>query len=264
MPAYCRNAWIKSIINRALGVIINRQLNDITWQTVLPDMFVTRNNEVHIWRVCISQNLKRLERFEALLTADETVRAGKYRQQKDTYRFIVSRGMQRIILGRYVNTPPAQLKFILGENKKPCLMSQDGNTIHYNVSHAGDWIVLAVATLPVGADVEYADAAFSFQEILADNFSREEVAYINQDNAAHRFYTLWTRKEAILKATGQGIGEHLSITPALNGTHLLNASLTGADKNWQLRSFNLYPQYASTVVVEDAGQDYLFFDTASF
>jgi 4'-phosphopantetheinyl transferase len=195
-----------------------------------------------------------------LLNAVELVRAGKYLQRKDHDRFIVSRGAQRIILGWYLNTPPQQLKFVLGDNKKPYLFSKNGNLLHYNLSHSGDWIVLAIATLQVGTDVEFVDESFKFQDILPDNFSMDEAAYIKQENSTERFFTLWTRKEAILKATGQGLGEHLQITPALNGEHPLHHTLTGVDKNWILSSFSIQPGYISSVVVEDAGQSFIFFD----
>ncbi|MDB5129877.1 4'-phosphopantetheinyl transferase superfamily protein [Mucilaginibacter sp.] len=242
-----------------MGKINNQYLSDVNWQKALQSLAIN-NSEVHIWRINISQNLSSLNKFKALLNPAELVRAGKYLQRKDHDRFIVSRGAQRIILGWYLNTPPQQLEFVLGDNKKPHLFSKDGNPFHYNLSHSGDWIVLAIATSQVGTDVEFIDETFKFQDILPDNFSEEEATYINQENAAERFFALWTRKEAILKATGQGLGEHLQITPALNGEHPLQHKLTGADKNWILNSFSIQPGYISSVVVEDAGQSFKFFD----
>jgi 4'-phosphopantetheinyl transferase len=242
-----------------LGKINNRYLSDVNWQKALPN-FAINNSEVHIWRINIGHNVNSIDQFKALLNPAELVRAGKYLQRKDHDRFIVSRGAQRIILGWYLNTPPQHLKFVLGDNKKPHLFSEGGNLVHYNLSHSGDLIVLAIATLQVGTDVELNDEAFKFQEILPDNFSKDEAAYINQENSAERFFTLWTRKEAILKATGQGLGEHLPITPALNGEHPLHHTLTGVDKNWISNSFNIQPGYIGSVVVEDAGQSFKFFD----
>ncbi|MET3981202.1 4'-phosphopantetheinyl transferase [Mucilaginibacter sp. UYP25] len=241
-----------------MGTITNRYLNDVSWQNAAEGSLFINDGEVYIWRVNISQNIKRLEQFEALLTADETLRAGKYRQQKDNYRFIVSRGAQRIILGRYLNQLPADLLFVLGDNKKPHLVGESGQIVHYNLSHSGDWIVLAVAIAQVGADLEFIDKAFPFHDILEDNFSKQEAEYIH--NSPERFFTLWTRKEAILKATAQGLGDHLPITPALDGIHLMGALLNGADRNWQLVSFKLYAGYAATVVVEGELQQYKFFD----
>jgi 4'-phosphopantetheinyl transferase len=242
-----------------LGKIDNRYLSDVNWQKALPN-FAINNSEVHIWRINIRPNVSSLKQFKALLNPAELVRAGKYLQRKDHDRFIVSRGAQRIILGWYLNTPPQQLEFVLGDNKKPYLFSEDGYPLHYNLSHSGDWIVLAIATSQVGTDVEFIDEAFKFQETLQDNFSKDEAAYINQENSTERFFTLWTRKEAILKATGQGLGDHLPLTPALNGEHPLQHTLTGAYKNWILNSFNIQPGYISSVVVEDAGQSINFFD----
>jgi len=232
-------------------------LEGVSWGGA--DTLVISGTEVHIFRINISQSINRLACFEALLSPDEKLRADKYRQQKDTHRFIVSRGAQRIILGRYLNHPPAELKFVLGDNKKPYLMSRTGEAILYNLSHSGDWIVLAVATMPVGADVEQIDHAFPFQDILADNFSGEEAKFIG--TSPERFFMLWTRKEAILKATGQGLGDHLSLTPAMDGQHSLDASLTGAQKNWQLNSFELADGYIATVVVEGDEHRFVFFET---
>jgi len=241
-----------------LGTITNRYLNDVWWPNTATHGLVISNSEVHVWRINISQNLKYLEQFEALLTPEETLRAGRYKQQKDTFRFIVSRGVQRIILGQYLDTPPARLQFVLGDNKKPHLVGIDGNKVHYNLSHSGDWIVLAIALLPVGADVEFVDPIFPFQDILEDNFSRAEADYVG--TSPERFFTLWTRKEAILKATGQGLGDHLKITPALDGEHILESSLIGTNKNWLLHGFNIAPGYIGTVVCEDTGQQLNFFD----
>ena len=242
-----------------MGKINNRYLSNINWQKALSGLAMT-NNEVHIWRINISQNLSSLNQFKSLLNPAELVRAGKYLQKKDHDRFIVSRGAQRIILGWYLSAPPEQLEFVLGDNKKPHLFGKNGNLLHYNVSHSGDWIVLAIAASEIGIDVEFVDETFKFQEILPDNFSKEEAAYINHENSTERFFTLWTRKEAILKATGQGLGEHLQITPVLNGEHPLQHPLTGGDKNWVLNSFNIQPGYIGSVVVEDARQSFKFFD----
>ena len=241
-----------------MGVISNRYLSDVTWHDITAHNDVISYNEVHVWRISISQNLKRLEQFKALLTPDETLRAGRYKQQKDTRRFILSRGAQRIVLARYLKTQPAELEFVLGDNKKPYLLNKQGAALHYNLSHSGDWIVLAIATVPVGADVELINGSFSFEDILEDNFSRAEAEYTGK--LPHRFFTLWTRKEAILKATGQGLGDHLKVTPALDGEHSLSASLTGAGKNWLLNSFSVAEGYMGTVVCQDSGQDFRFYN----
>jgi 4'-phosphopantetheinyl transferase len=241
-----------------LGAITNRYLYNVMWQSAPVGDFMIQTNEVHVWRINISQNIGRLKQFEALLTPEETMRAGKYKQQKDTYRFIVSRGMQRVILGRYMRTSPGALEFVLSDNKKPYLLNKSSNNLFYNLSHSGDWIVLAISDVSIGTDVELIDPTFPFQDILADNFSRAEIDYIGISH--QKFFKLWTRKEAILKATGQGLGDHLKVTPALNGEYDLNTLLKGADKRWTLHSFDIAPAYISTVVYASTERRMQFFD----
>ena len=243
-----------------MGVITNRYLDDITWEDAKMHDLVLSDNQVHVWRISISQHIKLLSHFETLLSPDEIRRAGKYKQQKDTHRFIVSRAAQRIILGCYINMSPAQLQFVLGDNKKPYLLNQKGKVLHYNLSHAADWIMLAVAVLPVGSDVEFIDKLFPFTDIIEDNFSKAEADYIGTSH--ERFFAIWTRKEAILKATGQGLGDHLKVTPALDGAHSLSPILTGANKDWQLNSFHIDKDYAGTVVVENTGQGIEFYNAS--
>ncbi|WP_133574839.1 4'-phosphopantetheinyl transferase superfamily protein [Pedobacter metabolipauper] len=87
------------------------------------------------------------------------------------------------------------------------------------------------------AIVEYIDPAFGYQEIIADTFSAEEIDYVEEENSLDRFFTLWTRKEAFVKVTGLGLGDHLKLIPSLAGRHILHQSIPGADLNWQVLSF---------------------------
>jgi 4'-phosphopantetheinyl transferase len=71
---------------------------------------------------------------------------------------------------------------------------------------------------------------------------------------------LWTRKEALLKATGQGLGEHLKVTPSLNGTHPLSPELLRADKSWEVNSFNLQDGYTGSIANLYGAVRLAFFD----
>ncbi|HEK22121.1 4'-phosphopantetheinyl transferase family protein [Mucilaginibacter sp.] len=204
-------------------------------------------DEVHVWCKSISEGVEMLPVYRAPLNADELARAGKYFQLKDQQRFVVSRGMQRMVLGRYLNNAPDKLEFILGDNKKPKIAHNSSEPLFYNLSHAGDRILLAVANSSVGVDVEYLDPDFEFKDILPENFSVEEAAYINETNSIERFYKLWTRKEGFLKTIGQGLGDHLSVTPALDGVHKLPQHLLKSNEDWLQQSFNIAPDHIAAV-----------------
>lgn len=230
-----------------MGTLTNRFINNVNWETTAGELVLPKKGEVHLWRIKISANIYRLDELRQLLKPDEIVRGDKYHQLKDRQRFVVSRGLQRIVLGKYLNQQPQLLNFVLGDNKKPYLPADDGMELHYNVSHSGDWIILAVSQNSVGADIEFIDANFPFDDILPEHFSANEIAYIKSLDKTNRFYKLWTRKEAFLKATGQGLGEHLRDTPSLDGKYELRSDLYGADKDWNQQSFFVADGYMASV-----------------
>lgn len=243
-----------------MGRVNIRFLNEVDWQHAAPGDFIMHDGEVHVYRIHIGSNLQWLAAFAATLTPSETERGNKYHQLKDRQRFVISRGAQRNILGRYLNQPATALQFVLGDNKKPYLPAKGSAGLQYNITHAGEWILLAVSHTPVGADVEYIDPAFSFADILPEHFSQEEVEFINSENSHDHFFTLWTRKEALLKATGQGLGEHLKSTPSLDGAHELPGILLSAEKDWKINSFNLIDDYKASIASGNEIRQLRFFD----
>jgi 4'-phosphopantetheinyl transferase len=243
-----------------LGKVHIQFLDDVNWRPARTADFVLNDDEVHVYRINISTNLHLLDTFLATLMPVEKERGCKYFQLKDRQRFILSRGAQRYILGRYLNQPAAQVAFALGNNKKPFLVSDGRPAIQYNITHAGDWILLAVSNEAVGADVEFVDKGFRFNDILEEHFSLAEIDFIGENNSAENFYLLWTRKEALLKATGQGLGEHLKVTPSLNGTHPLSPELLRADKSWEVNSFNLQDGYTGSIANLYGASRLAFFD----
>jgi 4'-phosphopantetheinyl transferase len=235
----------------SLVKIRNYYLEDITWlASAYGDFDITVNTD--IWRINISANLSYLDNLSALINAAETVRAKRYLQARDRNRFIVSRAALRIILARYLNQQPALIEFETGANKKPFLKDFP---VHYNVSHSGDWILITVAKTPVGADVEKLDPGFDYKDIITDYFSAGEAKYIKDDHTHSHFFLLWTRKEALTKATAKGLDEDLKFIPALNGEHAVEPDLLGSTSDWKVNSFELSPGYlAACAAVGSAGR----------
>ena len=136
-------------------------------------------------------------------------------------------------------------------NKKPYLSSH--SAIHFNISHAGSYAILAIADCAVGVDVEHVRADFSFREILPYLFSPAEVASVRQSpDEAQAFYTLWTRKEALVKATGKGVDDDFAHVPATDGRHPTNPAALGNTGSWQVCSFAVAGGYPGAVAHADA------------
>ena len=228
----------------------------IEWKSGPPDYRAA--GAVAVFRVPIAESSRYLPQVQAVLHPAELLRASRYHQPADRTRFLVARAALRQLLGRYAQRPPASLVFEAGTNKKPVLQGAPG--LHYNVSHAGNWVLIAIAGTEVGVDVEKVDAQFAFQDILATSFSPAERAFIGQGTTSARaFYQLWTRKEALVKATARGITEDFWQVPALDGRHELADPGGAAGSGWAVSSFAVAAGYAAAVAYPAAWRDKLVF-----
>jgi 4'-phosphopantetheinyl transferase len=229
-------------------------LNVVQWNSAAECTFQL-NDEVDVWRIHIPSYQSSVTRLVNLLQPDEIARANRYLQQKDRTRFIVSRGILRQIIGSYTHEAPTAVVFKTGPNKKPYV---NGARLKYNVSHTADWVLIAIANADIGVDTETIDPSFGYAAILPDNFSPVEIDFIDQ--SAENFFLLWTRKEALTKATGQGLDDNLKYIPCLDGSQLINNEVLLTNKNWLVRSFKLDDGNWGSVVSEVNSGVIRFFD----
>ncbi|CAN5252337.1 hypothetical protein BH09BAC6_BH09BAC6_18750 [soil metagenome] len=233
-------------------------LDNIKWKNgTACDFAVT--GKVDTWRINISANLPWLDDFLSLMDTGEISRAGRYLRQQDKDRFIISRGALRTILGKYLQQAPASIQFHIGKNKKPQIANTD-KPFYYNISHSGDWILLAVSGAEVGADVEFINPEFDYQEVLQETFSPAEVDFIKEKPTKEAFYLVWTRKEALLKATAKGLDDELEAIPGLDGEHFVDGNVIGSALGWNLKSFNITGQYMATIACSSLISEFSFWD----
>lgn len=202
------------------------------------------NEQADIWRINVSENLHLLKSFAAVLHSDEMARASRYLRKEDHDRFIISRASLRYILSKYIHIKPDEIIFELEPNRKPYIA---GHPIHYNLSDSGEQVLIAISGTPVGVDVEYIKPKFYYDSILSLNFNQPEIDFISEADSSRRFFTLWTRKEAILKATGIGLTDHLKQIPSLDGKHFLDGAIISTAENWRLSSFLTAEDYMATI-----------------
>jgi 4'-phosphopantetheinyl transferase len=164
-------------------------------------------DEVHVWRASLNRPAADYAR---LLSRDEQARADRFRFEQERRRFIVGRGALRIILGRYLNSPPEKIKFEYHAHGKPSL--SDGllqPELHFNLSHSGEMALLAVVKRrEVGIDIETLRPNLDAGKLANQFFSPAEKAELEtlpSDRRLASFFSGWTRKEAYLKARGEGM-----------------------------------------------------------
>jgi 4'-phosphopantetheinyl transferase len=237
----------------------NKYIGPVSWENkVLCDHDL--DNYIDVWQVDINEHLPHIDKLRDVLTPGEITRANKYLRSTNRDKFIISRGSLRHILSGYLKCPPFDISFKLTESNKPEIDCQPASKLHFNLSDSADKVLIAIAASPVGIDVELINPKFSYHAILHNNFSLHEAAYINLDENFKRFFLLWTRKEAILKATGIGLTDNLKLIPALDGQYGIEGALLSTANNWQLNSFEINGDYIATIATNVLKNNLRFWD----
>ena len=206
--------------------------------------------DTSVFRVDIDANLSHLTKLYNLLTAEEKERADRFLQNHDRIRTIIGRGVLRILLGRFLSLEPSQINIMRDNNKKPCFEQAGFPKISFNISHSGKWIILSFNNFSNGVDIEHVNASFDYQNLLQITCNEDEKIYIKGSlKPVDSFFELWTRKEALLKATGKGLTDDLSLIPGLNGEHQSPQEVISSDKSWNIYTFWVDANYLASLAV---------------
>jgi len=170
-------------------------------------------DEIHVWRAELDQPETTVQRLARTLSPDEQERAKRFCLERVRTRFIVGRGLLRTILGHYLGRAPEGLHFAYAARGKPSLAPSEGTDLRFNVSHSDGIGLFAVARgREVGVDVERLRPLPRAERIAERFFSVPERTALKGLPAERRlegFFTCWTRKEAYIKARGDGLGHPL-------------------------------------------------------
>lgn len=189
-----------------------------------------------------------------LLSADEQERAARFHFERDRNRFLVARSGMRKLLGACLGAPPAHIRFRYGTTGKPEI-AEPACGLHFNLSHSGDWALLAVAGSPVGADLEQVDPRVKVVELAQRFFSAEDLDWLLAQPEIlrhHAFFRLWVTREAWLKTTGDGLSFPLhQLITAWTGTSITALrERNGTRRGAVLELAPLPPGYCAAVAME--------------
>lgn len=176
-----------------------------------PANWLLENTDVHIWAAPLDIPSDALSRLTATLSPPEQERAARFRFEQHRNPFVAAHGLLRLLLSRYLQTEPSAVQFAYGAHGKPSLAARGASSgLHFNLTHSENLALLAVTrAAPLGVDVEQIRMPADADQLVARFFSARENAAFQSLPAAQKpvaFFNLWTRKEAWLKATGEGIG----------------------------------------------------------
>lgn len=218
------------------------------------------SHDVHIWLTRLDSLTMYVQEIAQYLDKDERTRAKRFYFARDRERFIAGRGVLRFILGRYLNVEPNKVRFSYGPYGKPRLAERPGDsTLRFNLAHSNELALYAFTHgREIGIDIEYLRTLPDVGLIADRFFSPREKAILQAFPASQRqaaFYNCWTRKEAYIKATGDGLSRALdqfdvSLDPG-NAAHLVNVEIDCDEASrWTLKAFSPAPGYVAALAVE--------------
>jgi 4'-phosphopantetheinyl transferase len=195
---------------------LNLTAHDVfSWPVATPGWTFT-SDEIHLWSFALVPPQDGLDSFVSVLDPAERQRAQRFKFPADKIRFVVGRALVRHILGCYLDKHPAELAFAYGAKGKPYFAERrDGSKpLQFNLSHCENVALFAVALVrDIGVDLERVRPIEDVDQLVARFFSTREAQKFCNLHPADRpaaFFNLWTRKEAWLKAIGEGIGQALN------------------------------------------------------
>jgi 4'-phosphopantetheinyl transferase len=231
----------------------------------LPGSFQLASGEVHTWCASLEVPPETCARLYATLTADERTRSARFQFERDQRDFIVAHGVLRDLLGRYLQTQPGRVRFVYNAFGKPDVSPEFGNRLRFNLSHSASLALIAIASASnVGVDVEYIRARSGYTDIARYFFSAAEVDYLMalpSHQYAEAFFSCWTKKEAYVKACGEGLAIPLnsfSVPMTTDRAHApVDFCVASKDivpsNRWSLYTLRPAPGYAGALAIEGSG-----------
>jgi 4'-phosphopantetheinyl transferase len=231
--------------------------------------------EVHIWTVNLDPPADRVEALGRSLSPDEWERANRFRFDRHRRQYVVGRGALRSLLAGYMGTRPELVRFTYGPRGKPFLDASfslspgtgeragergDGiNDLFFNLSNSDEMAFVGfVRGREIGVDIEYLKPMPDCEQIAERFFSESERAVLRgipKENKEEAFFNCWTRKEAYLKAVGEGLAAPLdsfdvTLAPGEPPRMLTLRGDAEAASRWWLEHFRISPEHIGALALE--------------
>jgi len=230
---------------------------------VAPTNLALSSDEVHVFRASLDVPASHVHSMQQTLMRDELRRAARFYFKKDRQHFIVARGLLRTILSRYLDMEPHRLRFCYSDYGKPALVPTSAQTVlNFNLSHSDGLALYAVTRgRQIGVDIERIRVGFEQEQIATRFFSPQENAVLRALSVQMRpeaFFNCWTRKEAYIKAKGEGLSLPLdqfdiSLASSKPATLLNTRGEPQNASRWSLEELKPGPGFVAALAVEGHG-----------
>jgi 4'-phosphopantetheinyl transferase len=223
----------------------------------MAEIFRLEPHDIHVWSLRLDLRRTTVAWLERLLSAGEVARAERFVAASDRSRYAAARGLMRLVLSGYLQVRPEDVALESGFGGKPRLAGRSGP--RFNLSCSGTRGLLAVsAGLEVGVDIERIRDIGDVDRLAGICFSPAERSALFAVAVRERrsaFFSGWTRKEAFLKATGEGLSRRLdsfdvTLTPGEPARLLRLAGAPAAPARYALHALEPAPGYVGALAVD--------------
>ena len=234
------------------------QISDVWDATSIDCASELGSDVVHLWQRCLSAPAAEVSACYGLLSSEEQERALRFRAESSRNDFVLTRGTLRMLLAQYLDMSPQKIRFRYEEQGKPILEGE--SDLCFNVSHTDGLAVLAfVRQRALGVDVENLGREVEVERLAERFFSeseRQALRHLRGRELHVAFFRCWTRKEAYIKATGNGLSLPL---------HQFDVSVEAGDRDallatrpdpvearrWKICDVPIGPGFAAAVAVAE-------------
>jgi len=220
--------------------------------------------EIHLWLSYLNLHEARLKHLYPLLDAKEKERSERFKFYKHRKRFIASHGFMRSVLSLYLNMPAQQLEFNLRKQGKPELvLTKEQPKLHFNLSHSNNLALLAIRqSHEVGIDVEFMERKNEWGKVIKRFFTEPEqkaIFSLPEDQQRTAFFKVWTRKEAHMKVTGQGLylsPTQFTVSTPPEAARFIEYLNGDSNNNWHMQDILLPETFSEYVACLSTAEKY--------
>ncbi len=216
--------------------------------------------EIHVWQAMLNLESTCRQRLEPILAPAERRRAARYRFDRDRNWYVARRGLLRTLLGRYLEVPAEEVELRELDHGKPVLAGALAESdVHFNLSHSSGVALYAFTRgAEVGIDVERIDPRRADPNVAGRFFAPGEIRALRaltDGDWIRGFFECWTRKEAFVKAVGQGLSYPLdafevSVTPGAPARLLSLRDTAEPAAQWSMTALEVTEDFCGAVVVK--------------
>lgn len=225
--------------------------------------YTPKNKAVYIHQFEFNDHLNNLDNFNNLLSEEEKTRANRFYFERDKNNFTISRGLTRLILAKYLDINPKQIIFSQNSFGKLYL---ENKKLKFNLSHTKEVLLIGLSfDTELGVDIEKIREINVYQDIVRRFFSDNEIKAFflqTEDKYQESFFTIWTRKEAFIKAVGRGLNIALNSfdVSVSEKSELMDVRLDDQKKeSWKLYNIPTKKNHKASLVTQNENFELVFY-----